>query len=94
MKTELEQQDIQEIVTAVLEKIKPLLKNNSKARREDTIFTVKELAKYLKVDTSWVYKRVHLKDIPYFKLGKYPRFKKSEIDKWINEKHIMPIPPL
>ena len=94
MKTELEQQDIQEIVTAILEKIKPLLKNNSKAREKDTIFSTEELAQYLRVQVSWVRKQVSLKTIPYFKIGKYPRFKKSEIEKWINEKNIMPIPPL
>ena len=94
MRTEFESEDIKAIVTELLEMLKPLLRGNAKSVKSETILDVEELANYLKVDTSWVYKQVSLRNIPHFKIGKYPRFKKSEIDKWINKKTIMPVPPL
>lgn len=94
MKTHLEPEDIQAIAEAVTEMIKPLLSNNARERTEDAIFTPESLAEYLQVDTSWVYKQVSLKTIPYFKSGKYTRFKKSAIDKWIDNKSVRPIPHL
>ena len=94
MKTEFEPEDIKAIAAAVAEMLKPYLLKNNRAVASDTVVDVEELAKYLKVDTSWVYKQVSLRNIPHFKLGKYPRFKKLEIDRWINKNTMMPIPPL
>ena len=78
----------------VAETLKPLLKNTKKSGDSDIVFDVKELAGYLKVDKSWVYNQVHLKTIPYFKCGKYTRFKKSSIDKWIDSETIRAVPAL
>ena len=94
MHVEFDNEDIQTIAATVVEMLKPLLKNNSKVRVGDNIFDVKKLACYLKVDESWVYKQVSLKAIPFFKCGKYTRFKKSEIDRWVESETVKPIPPL
>lgn len=92
MKIEIEQQDIQAIAERVLELLRPLLARNGK--QDDIILTPESLAEYLQVDTSWVYKQVSLKTIPYFKSGKYTRFKRATIDKWIETQTVKPIPPL
>lgn len=92
MKTELEQQDIQLIAERVAETLKPLL-NNNRYTEDDMIFTPETLAEYLKVEPSWVYKQASQKTIPHFKPGKYLRFKKSLIDKWIKSQSIEPLPP-
>ncbi|MFA4828433.1 MAG: helix-turn-helix domain-containing protein [Thermodesulfovibrionales bacterium] len=94
MKAELEHQDIEAIALKVVELLKPLISGNGKQEAENTIFTPETLAEYLQVDTSWVYKQVSLKTIPYFKSGKYTRFKKPVIDKWIETQTVKPIPPL
>ena len=94
MKTELEQKDIQAIAHKVVEMIKPLLDCNGKDKSDDVIFDVPGLAKYLQVDESWAYKQVSLKTIPYFKAGKYTRFRKTAIDRWIDKESVRPIPPL
>ena len=94
MKTELELQDIEKIADMVFEKLKPILVNNGKSEAGDIIFTPESLAEYLQVDNSWVYKQVSLKTIPYFKSGKYTRFKKVAIDKWIETQTVKPIPAL
>jgi excisionase family DNA binding protein len=94
MKTTLETEDIQAITAAVMEMLKPMLPGNRKQTETDIILTPESLAEYLQVDTSWVYKQVSLKTLPYFKSGKYTRFKKDMIDKWIETQTIRPIPPL
>ena len=58
--------------------------------QQETIFDVIELSEYLRVKVTWVYKQVHLRGIPYFKCGKYVRFKKSSIDSWIEKESIKP----
>ena len=76
---------IEAIASRVIEKISHILNN-----RHDEVLTTEALAQYLKVDTSWVYKQVSQKKIPYFKAGKYIRFNKSDIDKWIKRKNTKP----
>jgi excisionase family DNA binding protein len=94
MNIEIESKDIEAIAQRVLELLRPLLSNNGRQGENDTIFDVKRLAEHLHVDPSWIYKQVSFKAIPYFKSGKYVRFKKSAIDKWIENKTVRPIPPL
>ncbi len=95
MKTELEEKDIEAIAQKVLEGIKPLLFHAQRQDEKDiVIFDVKGLAEYLRVKESWIYQRVHTNSIPYFNIGKYPRFKKREIDKWTKNKAVRPIPTL
>ncbi len=92
MKTTLESEDIQAIAAAVMEMLSPILSANGKQAQKDTILTPETLAEYLQVDTSWVYKQVSLKTIPYFKSGKYTRFRKTAVDKWIETQTVKPIP--
>ena len=86
MKIELEQEDIQAIAKAVIENLKPLLDHNRNGDSQDTIFDVGGLAQYLRVGKQWVYQKVHHNDIPHLKIGKYPRFRKSKIDEWLEQK--------
>ena len=80
LRTQLEPADIQAIASEVVEMLKPLLAGNGRQDTGDNLFTPETLAKYLHVDLSWVYKQVSLKTIPYFKSGKYTRFKKVLIE--------------
>jgi excisionase family DNA binding protein len=82
---------VEAIAEKIIEKLKPLIAGNGK-HVEDIIFTPETLAQYLKVDTSWVYKQVSSKTVPYFKNGKYVRFKKSSIDRWIQSREKQPVP--
>lgn len=88
MKAELTintQEFAKEIAQEIIDILKPLL--NCK-EENDVIFDVPKLADHLGVPKSWVYKQVSLKTIPYFKVGKYTRFRKSDIDKWIDKETI------
>lgn len=49
----------------------------------DELLTIDELADRLKVQKSWLYTQTRLKEIPFFKVGKYLRFNFSEVYDWI-----------
>jgi excisionase family DNA binding protein len=90
---QISQEFVDEIVEKLYIRLKPCLSESGK-REEDVIFDVESLAQYLKVESSWVYNQVSQKALPYFKTGKYVRFRKREIDSWINSQMVKPISPL
>lgn len=49
------------------------------------IFTLDEVASYLKVSKRTVYRLAATKKIPAFKVGGAWRFKRLEIDQWIKK---------
>ena len=53
---------------------------------EDYILTIEEVAKYLRVSERTVYDWAQKGEIPAGKIGTVWRFKKSEIEKWVNER--------
>lgn len=52
---------------------------------EDTVFTVQEVASYLRMQPVTIYKHAKAGKLPCFKVGANWRFKKSTIDRWITE---------
>ena len=53
---------------------------------EEEILTIEEVAKYLRVSERTVYDWAQKGEIPAGKIGTVWRFKKSEIEKWVNER--------
>lgn len=51
----------------------------------DEVMTIEELAVYLKIPKSTLYKQVQESKVPGQKIGKQWRFGKKAIDRWINE---------
>ncbi len=52
----------------------------------DEILTIEEVAKYLRVSERTVYDWAQKGEIPAGKIGTVWRFKKSEVERWVNEK--------
>ncbi|MBO5124917.1 MAG: PTS sugar transporter subunit IIA [Spirochaetaceae bacterium] len=52
----------------------------------DDILTIEEVAKYLRVSERTVYDWAQKGEIPSGKIGTVWRFKKSEIEKWVNDR--------
>jgi excisionase family DNA binding protein len=52
---------------------------------EDKILTIKEVAEYLRIVEKTVYRLASERKIPGFKVGGSWRFRKSEIDEWIDK---------
>ena len=51
---------------------------------EDNVFTVQEVATYLRMKPVTIYKHAIAGKLPCFKVGANWRFKKSTIDRWIS----------
>jgi PTS system nitrogen regulatory IIA component len=62
---------------------------------DDDILTIDEVAKYLRVSERTVYDWAQKGEIPAGKIGTVWRFKKSEIEKWVNDRlstHAIAVP--
>ena len=55
------------------------------SRDENGVFTVQELAKYLRMRPLTIYKHAQTRRLPGFKVGSHWRFKKKTIDRWISD---------
>jgi PTS system nitrogen regulatory IIA component len=53
---------------------------------DDDILTIEDVAKYLRVSERTVYDWAQKGEIPSGKIGTVWRFKKSEIEKWVNDR--------
>lgn len=49
----------------------------------DRLLTVAEVARYVGLAQGTIYNKVNRGEIPYVKLGRAVRFRRSEIDAWI-----------
>ena len=94
MKAEIDFPDpvIEAIAQRVVESLRPLLVRKQEA--PDAIFTTDQLAEYLGVRKQRIYDMVSQSTIPFFKIGKYPRFKKSAVEKWIDSQSVPVANPL
>ncbi|MDR3581641.1 MAG: helix-turn-helix domain-containing protein [Oryzomonas sp.] len=73
--------NVRQVITVLMEAIEPLKKQ---LQLQDNVMDVDGVATYLNVKKSWVYKRIQYGEIPCTHMGKYPRFRRSEIDTWFN----------
>ena len=78
---------INKIAVEVVKAVKPLLSAN-KPEDDNSLLSVESLAAYLSVSKQWVYERISLNEIPHIKMGKFPRFRKSTIDEWLDSQKI------
>jgi excisionase family DNA binding protein len=53
---------------------------------EKSVLTVKEVATLLRVDEKTVYRLVRRRDLPGFKVAGSWRFKRDDIDSWIEKR--------
>lgn len=56
--------------------------------REEGVFTVQELANYLRMKPLTIYKHASKGRLPGFKVGSHWRFKRTTIDQWIQSQEI------
>ncbi|MGB9935201.1 helix-turn-helix domain-containing protein [Thermodesulfovibrio yellowstonii] len=76
----------EEIKLLAKELTKIILPEIKKAITDDEILTFEQTCEFLKCNRSWLYERVRLKEIPHIKTGRYLKFSKKELLKWL-EKH-------
>ena len=56
----------------------------------EKLLTAKQVSEILEVKPKTVYEWVGKKEIPYVKIGRLVRFKKSEVFQWIESRTIRP----
>lgn len=49
----------------------------------EELLTIEEVAKLLKVKPSWLYTAAQRGDVPRVKVGKFVRFRESELNAWL-----------
>ena len=87
MKIEIDNtQLINDIVERVVEKLKPLISNPHDSSSDELMDVQERWLIILRLKRQWVYEKTHMGIIPYYKVGKYPRYRKSKIDEWLLEK--------
>lgn len=94
MKLEIEQTDIEAIANRVADILKPMLTSTVKHDEKDALLDVVQLAAYLNVSKAWVYDQIRNNEIPHSKLGKYLRFRRREIDRWLETQSFKPFTAL
>ena len=52
---------------------------------DEKLLTKQEIADFLNVSIKMIDKKVHMNEIPYFKVGKLVRFSKSRVLAWAEE---------
>jgi len=55
-------------------------------RRSDSVLTIDELAAYLKIAKSTIYKLAQEHKVPGQKVGRHWRFHRETIDRWLAER--------
>ncbi|MGE4542706.1 MAG: helix-turn-helix domain-containing protein [Pedobacter sp.] len=88
---QLGEEELKAIALDVAKYLKPLL-SISKSSEPDQFYDVAGLAKYLNVSRDWIYKKVSQHNIPYMKTGRLIKFRKSSIDRWMEETAVKPLP--
>ena len=56
--------------------------------KHDNVLTIKEMAVYLKIPKSTIYKLVREGKIPSQKIGRHWRFRKIAIDRWLGDTQV------
>ncbi len=55
----------------------------------DKWLTLEQIAEYLQMSTSSIYKMAQAGKIPAYKVGRQWRFKKEEIDAWVEKRKVI-----
>ena len=58
------------------------------AKEHDSVLTIGELAGYLRISRSSLYKLAQAGKIPGQKVGKHWRFRKEAIDRWLEKARV------
>ena len=55
-----------------------------------TTFDTEEAASFLGMSEAWIRKAVHLRTLPFIKIGRAVRFKRSDLEAFLDAKRIEP----
>jgi excisionase family DNA binding protein len=64
-------------------------KNKQSELNMDKWLTLEQIAEYLQISTSSIYKMAQSAKIPAYKVGRQWRFKREEIDTWVEKRKVI-----
>jgi|YNPBryunderm2012_1023409.scaffolds.fasta_scaffold01148_10 excisionase family DNA binding protein len=64
-------------------------KNKQSELNMDKWLTLEQIAEYLQMSTSSIYKMAQAGKIPAYKVGRQWRFKRKEIDTWVEKRKVI-----
>jgi len=84
------------IADAVMARLKPILTGlQTNPSQADDLMGVAELGKYLGgVSRDWIYQRTAGNEIPFVKVGRMIKFRRSDIDRWLAKQSTPAVIPL
>jgi excisionase family DNA binding protein len=84
------------IVDDVVARLKPILTGlQANPSQSDDLMGVAELGKYLGgVSKDWIYQRTAGNEIPFVKVGRMIKFRRSDIDRWLAKQSTPAVIPL
>jgi excisionase family DNA binding protein len=84
------------IVDGVVARLKPILSGlQTKPSHVDDLMGVAEVCKYLGgVSRDWIYQRTAGNEIPFVKVGRMIKFRRSDIDHWLSTRSVPAVSPL
>ena len=56
----------------------------------EKLLTIDELTSVLSVKKSTIYQWIHLRLIPYMKVGRFVRFREKDIQRWLTSREVKP----
>ncbi len=59
--------------------------NTMDITNNENLLTIDTLSKYLNIKPKTLYAKVESRDIPHYRIGRLIRFKKGEVDAWLEE---------
>ena len=83
------------IAAKVAAQIKPTLMRSPESRAQaEELMSVGQLAAHLGgVSRDWIYQRTAANEIPFVKVGRLLKFRRSDIDVWLKEQSIPAVAP-
>lgn len=97
MKFEIEFPDeaLQAIAAAVADRLRPVIIALTAApAKADELMSVEELAAYLGVSKDGIYRKTAGNEIPFVKVGRLVKFRRSEVDRWLSTRSVPDITSL
>ena len=63
----------------------PFVRQTQPENLREEFLSVRNLSSYMDIKVKTIYSMVEKREIPFYKIGRLVRFKKSEIDAWVKE---------
>ena len=83
-------QMIEEYLLEIKSMLRPASISKQQTSEQETLISVKDVAKLVKCDSAVVYAACKRNELPYIRLGKLYKFRKAEVLQWMTAQNANP----